>query len=73
MDIRPEALRWGTTAASELPWYETGTWHANLAESTALSRQKRDYVSIDHNQLRRDAYAACLPHYQAIHAHRLAR
>ena len=73
IDFKPEALQWGTTAASELTWYETGTWHANLAESTALSRQKRDYVSIDHNQLLRDAYAACLPHYQAIHAHRLAR
>ena len=30
------------------------------------SRQKRDYVPIDHNQLLRDAYAACLPHYQAM-------
>ena len=72
IDFKPEALQWGTTEASDLTWYETGTWHANLAGSTTLSRQKRDYVAIDHNQLLRDAYAACLPHYQAMHAHRLA-
>ena len=47
--------------------------HTNLSQSTTLSRQKRDYVAIDHNQLLRDAYAACLPHYQALHARRLAQ
>ena len=73
IDYKPEALEWDTGKASDMTWYEGGTWHANLAGSTTLSRQKRDYVSIDHNQLLRDAYAACLPHYQAMHAHRLTR
>ena len=71
IDFKPEALQWDTGNASELTWYETGTWHDNLAQSTTLSRQKRDYAPIDHNQLLRDAYDACLPHYEAMHRHRL--
>ena len=71
IDFDPQALRWDTGQASEMTWYEGGTWHNNLAQSTTLTRQKRDYVPIDHNQFLLDAYAACLPHYQAMHAHRL--
>ena len=71
IDFKPEALQWDTGKAAELTWYETGTWHNNLAQSTSLSRQKRDYVPIDHNQLLEDVYDACLPHYQAMHRHRL--
>ena len=71
IDFQPEALQWDTGKASEMTWYETGTWHANLAQSTTLSRQKRDYVAIDHNQFLIDAYEACLPHYRAMHPHRL--
>ena len=71
IDFKPAALEWGTSSASDHTWYESGTWHANLAQSTTLSRQKRDYVSIDHNQLLLDAHEACLPHYRAMHSHRL--
>ena len=71
IDFKPEALQWGASRATELTWYEHGTWHSNLARSTTLSRQKRDYVRIDHNQHLQDAYAACLPHYEAMHPHRL--
>ena len=46
IDFKPEALRWDTGKASELTWYETGTWHDNLARSTTLSRQQRDYVGL---------------------------
>ena len=73
IDFMPEALEWDTGNASDMTWYETGTWHDNLAQSTGLSRQKRDYVSIDHNQFLIDAYDACLPHYQTMHPHRLGR
>ncbi len=71
IDFKPEALEWNTSRASEMTWYETGTWHNNLSQSTALAPQQRDYVPIDHNQLLIDAYEACLPHYQALHQHRL--
>ena len=54
-----------------MTWYESGTWHDNLSQSTALAPQQRDYVSIDHNQFLIDAYEACLPHYQALYQHRL--
>ena len=73
IDFKPEALQRGAAKASELTWYETGTWHSNLARPTTLSRQMRDYVPIDHNQHLRDAYEACLPHYQAMNAHGLRR
>jgi adenylylsulfate kinase len=72
IDPRPEALEWGASQASELTWYESGTWHNNLAQSTTLARQKRDYVSIDHNQYLRDMHEACLPHYEAMHLHRIS-
>ena len=71
IEFMPEALRWDTGRASDMTWYETGTWHANLAQSTTLSRQKRDYVPIDHNQFLVDTHEVCLPHYQAMHPHRL--
>ena len=71
IDFKPQALQWDTGKASELTWYQAGTWHNNLAQSTSLSRQERDYVPIDHNQLLEDVYDACLPHYQAMHRHRL--
>ena len=71
IDFKPGALEWDTGKASELTWYETGTWHDNLAQSTSLSHQQRDYVPIDHNQLLMDAYDACQPHYEAMHRHRL--
>ena len=71
IDFMPEALEWDAGDASDMTWYEGGTWHSNLAQSTGLSRQRRDYVSIDHNQFLIDAYDACLPHYQAMHPHRL--
>ena len=71
IDFMPEALQWDTGEASDMTWYEGGTWHSKLAQSTTLKRQKRDYVSIDHNQFLIDAHEACLPHYQAMHAHRL--
>ena len=71
IDFKLEALRWDTGKASELTWYETGTWHDNLARSTTLSRQQRDYVPIDHNKFLSDAYSVCAPHYEAMHRHRL--
>ena len=68
---RPDALWWESDNDAKMTWYEGGTWHDNLAQSTALTRQPRDYVPVDHNRFLKDAYDACLPHYQALHQHRL--
>ena len=60
-------------------------WAVPRSTSTAFERmmsQRGDHTcvhepfgevwySIDHNQLLRDAYEVCLPHYQAMHSHRL--
>ncbi len=67
----PDALEWEPGKRNEMSWYDGGSWHANLEASTGLKRQKRDYVSIDHNDHLKRAYEACQPHYEAIHRHRL--
>ncbi len=70
----PEALEWdqaGADGRKQMSWYDGGSWHANLEASTGLKRQKRGYVQIDHNDHLKRAYATCLPHYRAIHRHRL--
>ena len=54
-----------------MSWYDSGYWHDNLRASTGLNSQLRDYVPIDHNDHLQHAYAACRPHYEALHRHRL--
>ena len=67
----PEALEWEQGERKEMSWYDGGSWHENLEASTGLKRQKRDYVSIDHNDHLKRAYEICRPHYEDLYAHRL--
>lgn len=67
----PDALEWEPGERKEMSWYDGGSWHANLEASTGLTRQKRDYVAIDHNDHLKRAYELCQPHYEAMHQHRL--
>lgn len=67
----PEALRWEPGERKQMSWYDGGSWHANLENSTGLTRQKRDYVAIDHNDHLKRAYELCQPHYEAMRQHRL--
>ncbi len=71
IDFKPDALQWGQDNQTRYTWYESGTWHNKLAESTSLKRQKRNYVSIDHNALLRESYKICLPNYEVLYRHRL--
>lgn len=67
----PGALEWTPGERKEMSWYDGGSWHANLEASTGLTRQKRDYVSVDHNDHLKRAFEACQPHYEAIYRHKL--
>ncbi|MCP5084363.1 MAG: sulfotransferase family protein [Alphaproteobacteria bacterium] len=67
----PDALNWEPGERKQMSWYDGGSWHANLEASTGLKRQKRDYVSVDHNDHLKRAYEVCQPHYEAIYRHRL--
>ncbi len=67
----PAALNWETETRDNYSWYNGGSWHDNLANSTGLAPQKRDYVPIDHDPRLRKMYDATLPHYEAMYQHRL--
>ena len=66
-----DALEWGSGERKEVSWYEGGSWHANLKQSTGLARQERTYLPIDANEKLQSTYAACKPHYDVLYEHRL--
>lgn len=66
-----EALRWTPGERSAVSWYDGGSWHENLRASSGLAPQKTCYLSVDANEHLQQAYAACLPHYEAMRVHRL--
>ncbi|MEM8793488.1 MAG: sulfotransferase family protein [Pseudomonadota bacterium] len=68
----PEALSWKPGARDEVSWYDEGSWHDTLSESTGLHPQPRTYGTIDDASLEVKAiYEDALPHYQHLHAHRI--
>ena len=67
------ALSWEPGERREVSWYDGGSWHANLRDSDGLKPQPRQYLDIADAPARvREIYAAVLPHYRHLHAHRLA-
>lgn len=71
ISFMPEALEWDPGKRDEVSWYDSGSWHGNLRSSTGIKRQKRDYVSLDHDPHLLRSYEECLPHYEALLQHRL--
>ena len=68
-----EALSWEPGNRDEVSWYDGGSWHANLRDSDGLKAQPRSYIDISEAPDRvREIYDIVLPHYQHLHAHRLA-
>jgi hypothetical protein len=65
----PQALNWESGERNEVSWYDGGSWHGSLRQSTGIKRQKRAYVPIDHNDHLRRAYDACRPDYEALRKH----
>lgn len=68
-----EALTWEAGGdPSAHSWWDGGSFHANLANSTGLVRQPRKYVNIDEAPERvRRVYRRMQPHYAWLHAHRI--
>lgn len=69
----PEALSWkpgGDPAAHS--WWDGGSFHANLAQSTGLVRQARQYVDLDGTGPHVQAvYRRMKPHYEHLHQFRV--
>ena len=68
-----EALSWQAGGdPSEHSWWDGGSFHANLAQSTGLQKQERRYVDITEAPERvRRVYRRMLPHCQHLHRHRI--
>ncbi|MDA0702825.1 MAG: sulfotransferase family protein [Proteobacteria bacterium] len=66
-----EALRWESGERNAVSWYDGGSWHDNLRTSTGLAPQRTNYLSVDANDHLQQAYAECLPYYEAMRQHRL--
>jgi hypothetical protein len=53
-------------------WWDGGSFHANLAKSTGLTRQARRYVEVaDAPERVRQVYRRMKPHYDHLYRHRL--
>ena len=69
----PEALTWPAGGdPSEHSWWDGGSFHANLAQSTGLTPQPRKYIELEDAPERvRRVYRRMMPHYQHLFDHRL--
>ena len=73
IQFMPEALTWEPGKRDEVSWYDGGSWHANLRDSDGLKPQERKYIDISEASDRvKEIYETVLPHYEAMHKHRLA-
>ncbi len=69
----PQALSWDPGTRDEVSWYDDGSWHDSLSQSDGLKPQPRRYGNIREAAPEVQAiYADALPHYQHLHALRLA-
>jgi hypothetical protein len=69
----PDALTWepgGDPSAHS--WWDGGSFHANLAQSTGLKRQARRYVDLEELPDRvKQVHRRMRPHYQRLYTHRI--
>ena len=67
------ALSWEAGGdPSEHSWWDGGSFHANLAQSTGLTPQKRKYVDLENTPDRvKRVYRRMMPHYQRLYQNRL--
>ena len=68
-----EALSWEPGAdTAQYSWWDGGSFHANLKNSTGLTPQKRKYVDIAEAPARvQHVYRRMKPHYDHLHRHRI--
>ena len=72
--IEPDAsaLQWEASGdPTQYSFYDGGSWHENLAQSTGISQQSENY-SVDHTHPDiAGMVERALPHYEHLYAHRL--
>ena len=68
-----EALTWEPGGnPSEHSWWDGGSFHANLAQSTGLTPQVRKYVEVKDSPERvQQVHRRMKPHYDHLHQHRI--
>jgi len=68
-----DALTWEAGGdPSEHSWWDGGSFHANLANSTGLKPQKRRYLDLAEAPERvRQVHQRMRPHYDRLYAHRV--
>ena len=69
-----EALSWAPGGdPSAHSWWDGGSFHANLAQSTGLVPQVRKYVELENTPERvQQVYRRMRPHYEHLHRYRLS-
>ena len=69
----PEALSWAPGGdPSAHSWWDGGSFHKNLAQSTGLTRQARRYVEVaDAPRRVQQVYRRMKPHYDRLYDHRI--
>lgn len=67
------ALTWEAGGdMSAYSWWDGGSFHANLAKSTGLTPQARNYVDLENTPERvRNVHRRMSPHYQHLYKHRI--
>jgi len=68
-----DALKWEPGAnTDQYSWWDGGSFHQNLKQSTGLAAQKRKYVQLSDAPLRvRQVHRRMKPHYDRLHANRI--
>jgi hypothetical protein len=71
--FNPQALSWEPGAdTSRYSWWDGGSFHQNLSNSTGLRPQKRRYVALERTPPRvQQVYRRMKPHYDRLHRHRI--
>ena len=67
------ALQWEAGGdMSAYSWWDGGSFHANLAQSTGLAPQKRRYIELENTPERvQRVHRRMLPHYQRLYDNRI--
>jgi len=73
IEFMPNALTWESGAdTDQYSWWDGGSFHKNLRDSTGLKRQKRRYVDLDATPTRvQHVYSRMKPHYEHLYQYRI--
>lgn len=69
----PEALTWETGAdTGRYSWWDGGSFHANLRDSTGLTPQRREYAALENTPVWvQRIHLRMKPHYDRLREHRI--